>query len=213
MNYILCYGDSNTWGASPDRLPRFDFQTRWPGVLRRCMGDGVHVYENALCGRTTGFTDDVEPGRNGREGFRYILEMNAPLDLVIIMLGSNDCKARFRGHPAWDSALNLRCLLREAGRPDYGRLCSEKPALLVVAPSALRDDWSGSWVAEEFDAGSAEKSRKLAPLYERAAREYGAAFLDASDYARPGVDCVHLTAPGHAALGEAIARKAKELLG
>ena len=68
MKYIQCYGDSNTWGASPDQLPRFGFQTRWPGVLQRRLGGLAHVYENGLCGRTSGFTDDVELGRNGRAG-------------------------------------------------------------------------------------------------------------------------------------------------
>lgn len=73
----------------------------------------VCIYENALGGRNTGYNDDVEPGRNGRYGFRYVLEMNALLDLVIIMLGTNDCKCRFSQHPAWDSALNVQQLVRE----------------------------------------------------------------------------------------------------
>lgn len=190
MKYILCYGDSNTWGASPDQLPRFGFETRWPGVVQRLLGGAVHVYENGLYGRTTGFTDDVELGRNGRSGFRQVLEMSAPLDLAVLMLGSNDCKARFRHHPAWDSALNIRQLLLEAGRPEFGPRGTESPALLVVAPAALKEDWGRSWVAEER----------------------GAAFLDASNHAGPGADCVHLTAGGHSALGEAVAARAREIL-
>ena len=212
MKYILCYGDSNTWGASPDQLPRFGFETRWPGVVQRLLGGAVHVYENGLCGRTTGFTDDVELGRNGRSGFRQVLEMSAPLDLAVLMLGSNDCKARFRHQPAWDSALNIRQLLLEAGRPEFGPRGTESPALLVVAPAALKEDWGRSWVAEEFDGNSAEKSRRLAPLYARVAEERGAAFLDASNHAGPGADCVHLTAGGHSALGEAVAARAREIL-
>lgn len=174
MKYILCYGDSNTWGASPDQLPRFGFETRWPGVVQRLLGGAVHVYENGLCGRTTGFTDDVELGRNGRSGFRQ--------------------------------------LLLEAGRPEFGPRGMESPALLVVAPAALKEDWGRSWVAEEFDGNSAEKSRRLAPLYARVAEERGAAFLDASNHAGPGADCVHLTAGGHSALGEAVAARAREIL-
>ena len=137
--------------------------------------------------------------------------MSAPLDLVILMLGSNDCKARFDCHPAWDSALNVRQLALEAGRPEYG---SEKgPGVLIVSPAALGEDWERSWVAEEFGPASAEKSRRLAPLYARIAGECGAAFLDASEHASPGVDCVHLTAEGHGALGTAVADRARAILG
>ncbi len=107
MKYVLCYGDSNTWGASPDQLPRYEFAERWTGIVQENLKDEVHIYENGLNGRTTVFHDDVELGRNGRVGFDTVLDMNAPLDLVIIMLGTNDCKQRFSNHPAWDVALGI----------------------------------------------------------------------------------------------------------
>ena len=213
MKYILCYGDSNTWGASPDQLPRYEFEERWPGIVQKTLGQGVHIYENGLCGRTTGFTDDVEAGRNGKTGFNHIMEIYAPVDLVVIMLGSNDCKVRFSSHPAWDSALNMSQLAREAEKPCYGRAqTGSGPKILLVAPAALDTKWEKSWVGHEFNAASSDKSKELAGFYKQMAEENGWYFLDASEYAEVGVDCVHLTKASHAALGNMVTEKIREIL-
>lgn len=157
MKYILCYGDSNTYGTSPDDAPRYNFPVRWPGVLQRELGDAVHVYENGLGGRTTTFTDDVEPGRNGREAFAPVLEVNRPLDLVIIMLGTNDCKIRFANYPARDVAEGLRLLIKLASNERYARPGQPRPEILIVAPPPLRTEWDESVTDRIFDKASAKK--------------------------------------------------------
>lgn len=210
MKYILCYGDSNTWGASPDERVRFEFAERWPGVLQRAVGSEYHIYENGLCGRTTGYQDDVEIGRNGKADFLRVLEMSAPLDLVIIMLGSNDCKRRFVNHPAWDSALNIQQLVKMAATPLYGQGAAA-PQVLIVAPAKLGSDWETSWVGEEFDRFSTQKSEELAAFYSRIAHETGAYFLDASEFVASGSDSVHLNAIAHERLGKAIAERVREI--
>ena len=95
MFEVLCYGDSNTWGADPATSTRFDRDIRWPGVLQKALGAGYHVIEEGLGGRTTVWEDPIEGHKNGKEYLIPCLATHSPLDLVIIMLGTNDLKVRF----------------------------------------------------------------------------------------------------------------------
>jgi lysophospholipase L1-like esterase len=96
---VLCFGDSNTWGCMPLTGPepprRYGPSRRWPGVLRRELGDGHWVVEEGLNGRTTVWDDALEPHRNGRDLLLPSLLTHQPVDLVIVMLGTNDLKRRF----------------------------------------------------------------------------------------------------------------------
>ena len=104
MKNILCYGDSNTWGCIPFEgagpARRFPPDMRWPGVLQRELGDGYWVVEAGLNARTTVWDDPLEPHRNGRELLLPTLLTHQPLDLVIIMLGTNDLKHRINASAA-----------------------------------------------------------------------------------------------------------------
>jgi lysophospholipase L1-like esterase len=212
VKYILCYGDSNTRGASPDGEARFDFAERWPGILQHELGAAAHIYENGLGGRTTAFTDDVEPGRNGRLTLEPALDINRPLDLVIIMLGTNDCKKRFAHHSAWDVAEGMRLLIKIAKRPEWGPDGQRAPQVLVVAPPKLGSDRRTSALNPLFSKKSTRKSAELAGFYRQVAKEEGVCFLDASPLAQPGTDGVHLSRDAHASLGKALAAQVREIL-
>lgn len=212
MKYVLCYGDSNTWGASPDQLPRYEFTERWAGIVQKNLKEQAHIYENGLNGRTTVFNDDVELGRNGRVGFDVVLDMNAPLDLIIIMLGTNDCKQRFSHHPAWDVALGMQNLVNIANNTQWGREMAVCPKILMVSPVKMGSSWENSWIKEEFGSESAKKADQLADLYEMVAQNNNVEFLDASQFAVPGIDCIHMTKNSHAALAKAMTAKIKEML-
>ena len=100
MKSILCYGDSNTWGCKPIVLPgvveRFDRDVRWTGILRQQLGDDYLVIEEGLNARTTVHDDPIDGAhKNGKPYLLPCLETHLPLDLVIIMLGTNDLKSRF----------------------------------------------------------------------------------------------------------------------
>ena len=86
---ILCFGDSNTWGYKPDKTGRFDENTRWTALLQKKLGPAYHIIEEGLCGRTTIFHDELREGRRGLDMIGVTVEMHDPLDLVIIMLGTN----------------------------------------------------------------------------------------------------------------------------
>lgn len=209
MKYILCYGDSNTWGRNPVTRGRYDFDIRWPGVLQRCMGAGSHVYENALNGRTTVFEDPIEEGRNGRVGFETTLMVNAPLDILILMLGVNDTKTRFAKTP-WDIALGMDLLVRLAQRSEAGRN-GEPPKILIVSPAYMTGDWGESIHPRLFTLDSVSKCNALAPLYEQIAKQHGCGYLDAARYATAVIDGIHLSVESHRSLGEALAEKVREM--
>jgi lysophospholipase L1-like esterase len=203
---ILCYGDSNTHGTVPATGPldrrRFPQDVRWPGVLRAALGAGWTVIEEGLPGRTTVHDDPLEGvHKNGLSYLRACLESHRPVDVLLIMLGTNDLKTRFSVPPA-DIArgVGLLCetaLACEAG-PDSGA-----PKLVVVAPVPIVET---GHLGEMFGGGAA-KSERLAPLYKELADRLGAAFLDAGTVARVSpVDGVHLEADQHRALGEALAQ-------
>lgn len=92
---ILCFGDSNTYGYKPDGTGRFDTDTRWTSLLQKKLGADHRVFEEGLCGRTTVFQDDLREGRRGLDLIGVTMEMHNPIDLLIVMLGTNDCKARY----------------------------------------------------------------------------------------------------------------------
>src|SRR5215216_1134114 len=91
---VLCFGDSNTNGATPDKSGRYSADVRWTGQLQNLLGSEYYVIEEGLGGRTTD-SDHFREGKEGRNGFAYYkpaLETHLPLDIIVIMLGTNDVK-------------------------------------------------------------------------------------------------------------------------
>jgi lysophospholipase L1-like esterase len=206
---ILCYGDSNTWGCVPaegdEPTQRYGPDERWPGVLRRDLGDGYWVVEEGLNGRTTVRDDPLEPHRNGRAFLIPCLTSHYPLDLVVVMLGTNDLKQRF-GVAAAEIAAGAGILVDEILRSPTGRDGGPPGVLLVCPPPLAR------LVDEDF-VGGPEKSRELAPHYAAIAEARACAFLDAGAHITTSdVDGIHLEADQHRRLGEVVAARARELL-
>ena len=208
MKTILCYGDSNTFGHDPLTRQRLDRDTRWPGVLRSALGGGYEVIEEGLGGRTTVWDDPIEGYKNGRTYLIPCLASHAPLDLLVILLGTNDLKARF-SLTAYDIAEGARMLVGVAQASGAG-LNGRAPKILLLAPppiTTLTD------YAEMFQ-GATEKSQRFAGHFARVARESGCAFLDAgSVIVSSPLDGIHFEAAEHTKLGQAVAAKVKELLG
>ena len=212
MKTILCYGDSNTWGAVPlvvrDDVRRFGFTERWPGVLRQQLGGGYWVIEEGLNGRTTVHDDPIEGAhKNGRTYLEPCLESHHPIDLVIVMLGTNDLKARF-AVPAADIAAGAGALaeivLNSAAGPAGG-----PPRLLLMCPPPLAQL---DLLADMF-AGGREKSQGLSLHYRAVAEAAGCAFLDAGDViACSAVDGIHFDADAHGLLGKRVAKLVPTLL-
>jgi lysophospholipase L1-like esterase len=202
---LVCFGDSNTHGtppwAGPDTRTRYGPEVRWPGVLAGALGPRWRVHEEGLPGRTTVHPDPVEGAHlSGLAALPMVLGTHSPIDTLVIMLGTNDLKARFSVGAA-DIAASVELLVRTArsfcagsGRP--------VPDVLVVAPAPITEVGEFS----EYFRGGAEKSRRLGPLLRAAAARVGAGFLDAGEHLRTSdVDGIHLDPDAHRALGTAVA--------
>ena len=98
MFTIVCYGDSNTHGVHPVTRDRFPRDIRWPGVLATDVADIAVVVEEGLNGRTTLWDDPFMDGRNGQPYLLPCLRSHEPVDLVVLMLGTNDLKTVFGRH-------------------------------------------------------------------------------------------------------------------
>ena len=206
MKTILCFGDSNTWGWNPTTLSRYGRDERWTGVLRNQLGEDYLIIEDGLNGRTTVWDDPIEGHKNGAAYLPACLESHHPLDLVIIMLGSNDLKTRF-SVPACDIAASAGVLVDIAQKSGFGPDDGPPQVLLMAPPPLARL----SDFAEMFE-GSVEKSRLLGPRYRQIAEEYGCHFLDTGQIiVSSDVDGVHLDPGEHEKLGKAVAAKVRNI--
>ena len=95
MKTIVCYGDSNTYGYNPENGFRYEYEERWTTILQKELKDSAIVIPEGLNGRTTSFEDELRPGRNGATYLDPCLHSHGPIDLVVLMLGTNDCKTIF----------------------------------------------------------------------------------------------------------------------
>lgn len=207
MKTILCYGDSNTWGWNPVDQDRYDMQVRWPGVLRKILGEGYLVIEEGLNGRTTVWDDPIEGYKNGKEYLIPCLETHRPLDLVILMLGTNDLKMRF-SLPAYDIAEGAGVLVDIIQRSEAGRNGSAPKVLLMAPPPVLE---VGEF-AEMF-AGAETKSQQFSRHYRRVVEELECEFLDTADViVSSNIDGIHFEADEHRKLGEKVASLVRNIL-
>jgi lysophospholipase L1-like esterase len=207
MKTILCYGDSNTWGWDPVAQARLSREDRWPGVLSQALGAAYQVIEEGLPGRTTVWDDPLEGYKNGKTYLIPCLESHRPIDLVTIMLGTNDLKTRF-SLSAYDVANGAGVLVDVVQRSEAGP-GGEPPQVLLLAPPPLG---KLTEFAEMFE-GAHVKSQRFSRHYARVAREYGCAFLDTAEViVSSDVDGVHLDVSEHRKLGRAVAVIVKRLL-
>jgi lysophospholipase L1-like esterase len=204
---VLCYGDSNTWGKNPLTKDRYGKDERWTGILQNTLGTDYFIIEEGLNGRTTVWDDPIEGYKNGKTYLIPCLESHKPLDLVIIMLGTNDLKKRF-SLSAYDIALGAGALVDIVNKSDCGRM-DRSPKVLLLAPPPIG---KLTEFAEMFEGGT-EKSRKLSQHYRDISEEYGCAFFDTSKVIQSSdIDGIHLEKKDHEALGKAVAEIVKNIL-
>ena len=207
MKTVLCFGDSNTWGYSPLDGSRYSHDVRWTGVLQNSLGDGFRVIEEGLNGRTNVTNEEGRPVRSGLDVLPILLESHRPLDLVVIMLGTNDLKHDFNlsAEQIADGARQVcRCVI------DCEYLVDNPPQILLISPTQVElmtEEEQGLFI------GAIEKSRELAEHYQVVAENLGIHFLDASKIVlRTDLDGVHWDADQHKAFGEALSGTIKQII-
>lgn len=200
---ILVFGDSNSHGSKPvewlGQSERHPPEGRWPHVMARALGR--EVIAEGHPGRTSVHDDPIDGAhKNGLRSLPVMLESHKPLNLVIIMLGTNDCKARF-GLRGWDIAAGVG-KLAQVVRASVAGPSGQAPDVMLVAPVPVEE---AGVLAEMFQGGRA-RSRAIAPALRGEAARLGCGFFDAGRVAAVDpMDGVHLTAEAQAALGMALA--------
>jgi lysophospholipase L1-like esterase len=207
---IVCYGDSNTHGAPPDGGERFPRDVRWPGILAAELGPGFHVIEEGLNGRTTRYDD---PDADGLDGSRYLvpcLRSHEPVDLLVLMLGTNDLKVGLA--PTAPTVARNVGLLLDLARSSLAGPSGTPPQVLLVAPPPLTGPTPLQTLWAYTDDAVA-LSRELAGWLRLLTGSDGVGFLDAGEAAVGALpDGVHLDVAGHRALGRAVAGWIREHL-
>lgn len=208
MKTIVCFGDSNTHGYNSENMGRFTKRERWTGLLQEYLGEDYDVKEEGMSGRTTVFEDPLWEGLNGFAAIYPALMCHEPVDLLIIMLGTNDVKQRFNATPE-NIAKGLERLVQKAQNAKEAYAGEGK--ILIIAPPAIEPGYEKTFVIGEMGPGCVEKSRALAPLYREVAERNRCYFLDAG--AVEGIemypyDYMHLSLAAH----EKLAKKLSELI-
>jgi len=202
MKNILCFGDSNTYGLRPDNGDRYGSDIRWPGILSKKLGTSDYrVVEEGLCGRTTVFEDRTRIGRNGSLYLPVFLESHYPIDTVVLMLGTNDCKSVYNASSVVIGR-GIEILLKQI------RSYKKDMEIILVSPIHLGEKvWQNNY-DPEFNEHSVVISKELKAVFRKLAEEYDCKFLAASDVAEPSeLDQEHMDAKSHELLAEAIYEK------
>jgi lysophospholipase L1-like esterase len=212
---ILCFGDSLTWGwvAVPEGSPttRFPYHERWTGVMAGTLGAGYEIIEEGLSARTTSIDDPADPRLNGSAYLPSALASHLPLDLVIILLGTNDTKSYYRRTP-YEIAVGMsKLVVQVLGSAGGVGTVYPAPKVLVVAPPPLAAQ-PDPWFEGMFEGGR-EKTIALPTQYKALTNFMKVEFFDAgSVISTDGVDGIHFTAKNNADLGAALAAKVADIL-
>lgn len=211
MKSVLCYGDSLTWGFDAPSGGRHAYEDRWPSVLEAGLDGKARVFAEGLNGRTTAFDDDlVAADRNGARLLPTLLATHAPLDLVILMLGSNDMKPWIHGNPRVAS-LGVARLVDIVRGNGHLLAAPGAQAVLVVSPPLIERNGQPDFEDRLGNADAA--SGRLAAFYRTVAEEKRCGFFDASSVAKAcSMDGVHMDAENTRALGRALVPVVRTML-
>ena len=199
---ILCFGDSNTWGYSPVDKARHPIDVRWTGVLQASLGAGYRIIEEGLNGRTTFKNEegeDAKPMRSGSQALPMILESQRPLDLVVLMLGTNDLKKRFQ-LSLDEIAEGVADLVKTIKAYDYGG--AAPPKIMLVSPALIGENMSEEYM-ELWGETAPEKSRGFEERYCQVSRDLETTFVNAAATVTPAEgEGIHWDAENHQKFGE-----------
>ena len=210
MKSILVYGDSLVWGRNAINRNRHEYEDRWPNVLGASL-ENVKVWEAGLGGRTTDLDFPGLPGRNGLEYLPVALLQAAPLDLVILALGTNDLFAEADRKPK-DTVNAMRSLVkvtRDLPTAQGSSVPNTSPprVMIVAPPNCLPLPAVTGEGFPELDKLT-QWLPELAKLYGELAIEQNTYFADAAQLCEADpVDGLHLDVENTRKLGVGIAKE------
>lgn len=211
---IMCFGDSLTWGWIPvvEGAPtyRYPYRERWTGAMANALGEGYEIIEEGLSARTTSADDPNDPRLNGSSYLPSALASHLPLDLVILMLGTNDTKPFFN-RTSYEIAYGMAKLVGQV-LTSAGGVGTPYPApkCLVVAPPPLTE-MPHPFFQGMFGGGHA-KTNEIGKQYRQMADFMKVDFFNAADViTTDGCDGIHFTSENNKTLGTALADKVAEI--
>ncbi|SFR82400.1 SGNH/GDSL hydrolase family protein [[Clostridium] aminophilum] len=205
MKTVLCYGDSNTYGYVPETGMRYPKSVRYPGRLQLLLGDEYAVIEEGCNGRTTIHDDPIDGWKNGLDYLKPCLNSHKPVDIVILMLGSNDLKETFHltAREIADGAGTLVDVIRSFTAEKQGFV----PTIILVSPPEIGTGIRRSPFFGAFSETAVAESGKFPECYQRVADRKGCVFFNAAKYVTPSeFDSLHLTPEGHRVLAEELCK-------
>ena len=210
MKTVLCYGDSNTFGYVPETGMRYPRDVRYPGVLQSLLGDEYSVVEEGCNGRTTVQDDPIDGWKNGLDYLRPCLHSHRPVDIVTLMLGSNDLKHTFHltAEQIADNAGVLVDVIKEFTAEKQGYV----PKIILVSPPELGAGIRTSPFYGAFYEEAVAESKRFPEFYRKVADAKGCIFFNAAEYIYPSeTDSLHLTAEGHKVLAKELSAVVKSI--
>ena len=209
MKKIECFGDSNTYGYVPETGMRYPRDIRYPGKLQDLLGEEYAVIEEGCNGRTTIHDDPIDGWKNGLDYLKPCLNSHKPIDIVILMLGSNDLKHTFHLNASQiaEGAGVLVDVIKEFTKEKQGFV----PKIILVSPPEIGEGIRTSPFYGAFFEEAVEASREFPKYYREVADSKGCIFFDAAKFISPSkTDSLHLTPEGHRVLAEELSKVVKE---
>lgn len=202
---VLCYGDSNTWGYDPDSRGMYPYEKHWTTILSQKLGDQYTVLAEGEVGRMTKYGWEDSAYLNGVGELPVVIGTHFPLDIVILMLGTNDClRNDLYGISADDIQDGMEQLINITNdRCQYFQ--GYKPKIIIVVPGAIRPREEIRDPGPDVTDEAVRLSHEIAPKYKELARKHHCAFIDGSDtFEVSDLDGVHLTEQGNQTVAEAV---------
>lgn len=211
MKNILCFGDSNTWGYDPATQTRFSKDIRWTGVLQQLLGSNYNVIEEGLNGRTTNVNEKQDHGlgyfrpfRSAMDLLSVLIETNSPLDLIIVMLGTNDLKTNFNQSSEM-IAKNMRLVCESIIDNDY----FQSKSIILVSPTHINEESPN--LLDSF-IGTTQASQSFSNSYRKISDDLDLYFLDASESVKTNkIDGLHWDAMQHSDFANSLFNKIKKV--
>ena len=208
---ILCFGDSNTWGyISGSDHQRYGIGERWTSILSELLGNEYEVIEEGLSGRTL-TSNDMRPGKEGKNGYEYLLpclDTHDPIDLVVLMLGTNELRAVYNKNAKEIGEIFEKYFVEAIlNRKSECKESSSK--LLIITPPIVNED-VGHWGDNNKYIGASKKSRELNNIYKTIAEKYKCYFLS-NEELETGIDGIHLTKESHNKLANMLSNEIRKI--
>jgi len=211
MKSILCFGDSNTWGYDPATKTRFSRDKRWTGLLQKYLGNKYYIVEEGLNGRTTNIDEKEEynlgyfrKNRSSLDLLPGLIESHYPLDLIVVMLGTNDLKSNFN-RSANQIASDMKLVCQSIISNEY----FNSKSLLLISPTHIEEN--SDIILDSF-INTNHKAMALASLYKDISHDLCIDFLDASKIVKINtIDGIHWDATQHQDFALALSETIKAL--